>query len=55
MDSAKLEVICNWPIFIKKKEVQVFLSMVNSYTRFIVNYSTKACLLIDLTTDIPYT
>ena len=44
-----------WPIPTKKKEVQVFLGFANYYRRLIVNYSAKACPLIDLTQDVPFT
>ena len=55
MDPSKLETMSKWPIPIKKKEVQVFSGFDNYYRRFIVNYSTKACSLIDLTKDVPFT
>jgi len=32
----------------------VFLAFTNYYRRFILNYSTKARLLIDLTKDVPF-
>ena len=43
-----------WPIPTKKKEVQVFLGFANYYRPFIVNYSAKACPLINLTKDVPF-
>ena len=55
MDPLKLETMSQWPIPTKKKEVQAFLGFANYYRRFIVNYSTKARLLIDLTKDVPFT
>ena len=55
MHSSKLETMSKWPIRTKKKEVQAFLDFANYYRRFIINYSTKARLLIDLTKDIPFT
>ena len=55
MDPSKLETMSKWPIPTKKKEVQAFLGFANYYHRFIINYSTKACPLIDLTKDVPFT
>jgi len=54
MDPTKLEVMSKWSTSLKKKEVQAFLGFVNYYRRFIVNYSGKARLLIDLTRDVPF-
>ena len=47
MDPAKLKTMSKWPIPTKKKEVQAFLGFANYYCRCIVNYSCKACPLID--------
>ena len=55
MDPSKLETMSKWPIPTKKKEVLAFLGFANYYRRFIVNYSAKARLLIDLTNDVPFT
>ena len=55
MDPAKLETMSKWPIPTNKKDVQVFLGFANYYRRFILNYSAKACFLIDLTKDVPLT
>ena len=55
MDPSKLENMSKWPIRTKKKEVQAFLGFANYYRRFIINYSTKACPLINLTKDVPFT
>ena len=55
MDPSKLETMSKCPIPTKKKEVQAFLGLANYYRRFIVNYSTKARPLIDLTKDVPFT
>ena len=55
MDTSKLETMSKWPIPTKKKEVQVFLGFANYYRPFIVNYSAKSCLVIDLTKDVPFT
>ena len=55
MDPSKLETMSKWPIPTKKKEVQAFLAFANYYRRFIVNFSAKACPLIDLTKDVPFT
>ena len=52
MDPLKLETMSKWPVPTKKKEVQAFLGFANYYSRFIVNYSTKARPVIDLTRDI---
>ena len=49
MDPSKLETMSKWPIPTKKKEVQAFFGFANYYRQFIVNYSTKARALIDLT------
>ena len=49
MDPSKLETMSKWPIPTKKMEVQAFLGFANYYRRFIVNYSAKARLLINLT------
>jgi len=54
MDLAKLEVMAKWPVPTKKKEVRAFLGFANYYRRFIVNYSSKAKPLIELTKDIPF-
>jgi len=54
MDPSKLEVMAKWPVPTKEKEVQAFLSFANYYRRFIVNYSSKARPLIELTKDIPF-
>jgi len=54
IDLAKLEVITKWPVPTKKKEVQVFLGFANYYQWFIVNYSSKARPLIELTRDVPF-
>ena len=43
------------PIRTKKKEVLAFLGFANYYRRFSVNYSAKACTLIDLTKDVHFT
>ena len=55
MDPFKLETMFKWPIPTKKKEVQGFLECGNYYRRFIVDNSTKASPLIDLTKDVPFT
>ena len=54
MDSGKLENMSKWPVHTKKKDVQAFLGFANYYCRFIQNYSPKACPLIDLTKDVPF-
>ena len=53
MDPSQLETMSKWPI-LTKKEVQAFLGFATYYHRFIVNYSTKARPLIDLTKDLPF-
>ena len=55
MDPSKLKTMSKWPTSTKKKEVQSFLAFANYYRRFIVNFSAKACPLIDLTKDVPFT
>ena len=55
MDPSKLETISKWPIYTKRKEVEVFLGFANYYSAFIVIYSAKARALIDLTKDVPFT
>ena len=55
MDVSKLETMSKWPIPTKKREVQAFLGFANYSHRFIVNYSAKACPLIDLRKDVPFT
>lgn len=55
IDTFKLDILCKWHIPTEKKEVQAFSSFANHYHRFIVNYSSKACTLIDLTKDVPFT
>ena len=55
MDPSKLIIMSKWPISIKKKEVQAFLGFTNYYYRFIINYSSKAHPLIDLTKDVLFT
>jgi len=54
MDPSKLEAISKWPTPTKKKEVQAFLRFANYYRRFILNYSSKARSLTELTKDIPF-
>ena len=54
MDPAKLEVMAKWPVPTKKKEVQAFLGFANYYRWFIINYSSKARPLIELTKDVPF-
>ena len=54
MDPAKLETMSKWPVPTEKNQVQAFLGFANYYHRFIENYSAKACPLIDLTKDVPF-
>ena len=49
MDPIKLNSIAQWPTRSKVKDVCSFLGFANFYRRFIPNYSTIACPLIDLT------
>ena len=49
MDPVKLNSIVQWPTPSKVKDVRSFLGFANFYCRFIPNYSTLACPLIDLT------
>ena len=49
MDPVKLNGIVQWPTPSKVKDVCSFLGFANFYRRFIPNYSTIACPLIDLT------
>ena len=55
IDSSKLETMIKYPIRIKKKQVPACLVFTNYYSRFIINYSTKSCPLINLTKDVPFT
>ena len=55
MDPSKLETMSKWSIPTTRKEVLAFLGFANYYHQFIVNYSSKARPLIDLTQDIPFT
>ena len=54
MDPSKLESIFKWPISTKNMKFQAFLGCTNYNYRFIVNYSAKAHLLIDLSKDVPF-
>ena len=49
MDPVKLNGIAQWPTPSKVKDVRSFLGFTNFYRRFIPNYFTLACPLIDLT------
>ena len=55
MDPAKLKTRFKWPIHIKIKEVQMVLGFANYYDQFLVNYSDKVCLLINLRKNVPFT
>ena len=55
IDTSKVESMSKWPMPAKKKEVQAFLAFANYYRPFIVNYSSKACHLIELTKDVHFT
>ena len=48
MDPVKLNGIASWPTPTKIKEVQFFLGSANFYCRFIPDYATIACPLLDL-------
>ena len=54
MDPSKLETMSKWPILTMKNKVQAFLAFTNYYRRFIVNYSAKAHLFIDVTKYVPF-
>ena len=54
MDTSNLESMSKWPIPMQKKEDQSFPGFANYYRGFIVNYCTKACPLIELTKDFPF-
>ena len=49
MDPVKLDGIATWPTPAKVKDVRSFLGFTNFYHRFISDYSTIACPLLDLT------
>ena len=49
MDLVKLDSIVAWPTPTKVKDVWSFLSFANFYRRFIPDYSTVVCSLLDLT------
>src|SRR5712672_3612474 len=55
MDPAKTAAIHDWPIPMKKKELQRFLGFCNFYRRFIRNYSHIAKPLTSLTGNTPWT
>ena len=54
MNFSKLETMAKWPIPTKKKEVQGFLGFANYYRLFIINYSAKACPLINLIKNVTF-
>ena len=54
MQAEKVNVIQDWPMPTKKKQVQAFLRFANYYRRFIKNYSVKVKPLTELTKDIPF-
>ena len=55
MDSAKTQVISDWPVPKNVKEVQSFLGFANFYRRFIANYSDIVVPLTRLTRkDTPF-
>ena len=54
VNSTKLDIMSQWPIWTKKKKVQTFLVFANYYHQYIVNYSAKARPLIHLTNDVPF-
>ena len=55
IDSSKVKTLSKQHNCIKKKEVQALVPCAEYYYKFIVNYSAKAWLLIDLTKDFPFT
>ena len=55
MDPSTLESMSKWPILAMKKEFQAFLGISKYYCQILVNYSTKACPLINLTKDFCFT
>src|ERR1700683_475967 len=54
MDPSKIAAIRDWPIPMKKKELQRFLGFCNFYRQFIKNYSHIAKPLTSLTGDTPW-
>ena len=54
MDISKLDTMCKRPIPVKRRKVQAFCGIANYYHQLIVNYSTKACSLIDLTNYLSF-
>ena len=48
MNSAKVDIIINWPTLMNIKDVQSFLGFANFYRRFIYGYSKIAALLTHL-------
>lgn len=53
MYATKVKTMCKWPISKKKMELQAFLKFANYCSRFIVNYSAKVPLLMNLTNHVP--
>ncbi|SJL06860.1 uncharacterized protein ARMOST_10202 [Armillaria ostoyae] len=55
MDPIKLAGIAEWPMPMKKKELQSFLGFTNFYCKFIKNYSKVVCALTQLTGNVEWT
>jgi len=49
IDPVKVTGVAKWPLLTCKKEVQSFISFINFYHCFILNFSHHACALFDLT------
>src|ERR1700742_2179786 len=54
MDPAKVAAVADWPVPLKKKDLQSFIRFCNYYRRFIQVFSRIARPLHDLTRDVPY-
>src|SRR6201999_1180993 len=54
MDPAKVATVADWPVPLKKKDLQSFIGFCNYYRRFIQDFSCIARPLHDLTRDVPF-
>ena len=54
MDPAKVATVADWPVPLKKKDLQSFIGFCNYYRRFIQDFSRIARPLHDLTCNFPY-
>src|SRR6201996_108059 len=54
MDPAKVAAVAEWPVPLKKKDLQSLIGFCNYYRRFIQDFSRIAHPLHDLTRDVPF-